>query len=77
MSKRLHTLRSFTATVNGIARRQCDLLNQKFGPFSALHHDYPESMLKYYYEAGYTVDQTLDAITDDVMAEAQAEAAAS
>lgn len=59
--KNLRTLTWFAMRVNSLARRQCDAINRKAGGdiFAAVHHDFPESMLKLYYDEGLTPAKAL------------------
>lgn len=60
------SLEQFCAQVNLLARERVEQLNREYREgkrlFGARHHDFPEDMLKLYFERGMTPSQALDAI---------------
>ena len=56
-------LTEFTAAVNALERAKVEKLNEKYRAgellFGAKHHEYPESMLSYYFNAGMTPEQAV------------------
>ena len=57
-------LNEFTAEVNRIAHEQ--VAAQPKGLFGAVHVNYPESMMAYYFERGFTPEQVLADVKKNV-----------
>jgi hypothetical protein len=56
------TLNEYTAEVNRLARLECDRINSIPGPiFGAVHHDFPESMMEYFFDRGFSPEAVLQA----------------
>lgn len=57
------TLQEFTKAVNALAQEDCDQLNRAYEKglalFGAEHVDYPESLLRLYYNKGLSPRETL------------------
>jgi hypothetical protein len=59
-------LAQFCATVNALAQAECLKINREsHSPFSAMHHDMPESMLSIYWEDGLTPKEAMEEINSD------------
>ena len=59
-------LHQFTQKVNDLFKKECDNINKnKENLFRAVHNDLPESMLKWYFEEGYTPRATLIEINEN------------
>lgn len=60
-------LTAFTAEVNRLARAQAGTINatNTGSPFRAVHHDFPESMLRHYFDKGVTPQEALTEIHDN------------
>jgi len=59
------TLTDFTEAVNRLARAECDDINAKGNIFAAVHHDFPESMMRYYHEKGMTPQEAFEKILNN------------
>jgi len=72
------TLKEFTDRVNFLVRKEVDILNEQYergeSLFGAEHIDYPESMMKYYYENNYSPDDVLRAMEEECEHEGRWEA---
>jgi hypothetical protein len=61
--------------VNKLAHRNCQLINKELNMmFLAVHHDFPESMIEFYFNNKLTPQQTLDNINSNAELENAAEA---
>jgi hypothetical protein len=72
------TLKAFANEVNRIKHAECARINadpKKI--FGAEHYDYPESMMKLYFDQGLTPKGAVELMDDEHEAEGWAEAAAS
>lgn len=62
-------LKQYTEQVNTLLRAKCDVLNvmHKAGLslFGAKHYDYPESMMRLYFDQRLTPEQAVAAIEQD------------
>ena len=67
------TLKSYTDAVNKLSRKDCDKIKPS-SIFGYYHHDFPESMMKYYFEQGLTPRQAIDSINREARLEAAWEA---
>ena len=68
------SLQSYTLAVNNLARKDCEIINNKPRMFKGVHHDFPERMMEYYYEKGLTPRQSIDIINREAEMENAAEA---
>jgi hypothetical protein len=59
------TLQSYTLAVNNLARKDCEIINNKPRMFKGVHHDFPERMMEYYWEQNYTPRQVLTQLATD------------
>lgn len=72
------TLKEFTDRVNFLLRKEVDILNEQYergeSLFGSEYIDYPESMMKYYYENNYSPEDVLRAMEAEYEHEARWEA---
>jgi hypothetical protein len=61
----MKNLQKFCKKVNELAQKQCDEMNKQGHLFPAVHNEFPESMLKYYFDLGISPKKTLEKINED------------
>jgi hypothetical protein len=67
-------LQEFCKEVNRLARLEAGYINGQDNIFSAVHHDYPELMLKHYFDRGTSPREVLTELEDEAILEAKWEA---
>lgn len=76
--KNKYSLKSFSLAVNQLAHEEANQINNtSSSPFKAIHYDFPESMLKYYFELGMSPRQTILGMNAEAEMESEFEAIAS